>query len=169
MLTATDIANLARCAQRIYLDAHGDPAAKLPPTTVRQLLWEEGREHEEDVIAGLEYATVPHGTAGERIAATRELMRAGAPLIYHGYLETIGLAGEPDLLQRVAQPSLLGEHAYIPVEIKNGGAYTTQKETRVKLPYALQLSAYAELLASEQGWWPPEAIIIDHHNEWQTI
>lgn len=169
LLTATDIANLARCAQRIYLDAHGDPAVKLPPTTVRQLLWEEGREHEEEVIAGLDYATVPHGTPTERIAATRELMRAGAPLIYHGYLETIGLAGEPDLLQRVAQPSLLGEHAYIPVEIKNGGAYTTPKKSRVKLPYALQLSAYAELLASEQGWWPTEAIIIDHHNEWQRI
>lgn len=169
LLTATDIANLARCAQRIYLDAHGDPAVKLPPTTVRQLLWEEGREHEEEVIAGLDYATVPHGTPTERIAATRELMRACAPLIYHGYLETIGLAGEPDLLQRVAQPSLLGEHAYIPVEIKNGGAFTNPKKTRVKLPYALQLCAYAELLASEQGWWPPQAIIIDHHNEWQTI
>ncbi|HUP60751.1 MAG TPA: TM0106 family RecB-like putative nuclease [Thermoanaerobaculia bacterium] len=169
LLTATDIANLARCAQRIYLDTHGDPAMKLPPTTVRQLLWEEGREHEEDVIAALDYATVPHGMPAERIAATRELMRAGAALIYHGYLEAIALAGEPDLLQRVAQPSLLGEHAYIPVEIKNGSAFTTAKKTRAKLPYALQLSAYAELLASEQGWWPNEAIVIDHHNDWQTI
>jgi uncharacterized protein len=169
LLTATDIANLARCARRIYLDAHGDPAAKLPPSTVRQLLWEEGREHEEEVIAGLEYATVLHGPPDERLAATRELMRKGERLIYHGYLETIGLAGEPDLLQRVARPSMLGEHAYVPVEIKNGGAFTNPKKTRVKLPYALQLCAYAELLASEQGWWPPEAIIIDHHSEWQTI
>ena len=169
MLTATDIANLARCARRIYLDAHGDPAAKLPPSTVRQLLWDEGREHEEEVIAGLEYATVLHGPPDERLAATRELMRKGERLIYHGYLEAMGLAGEPDLLQRVEQPSLLGAHAYIPVEIKNGGAYTTPKKSRAKLPYALQLCAYAELLAAEQGWWPSRGIVIDHHAEWQPI
>lgn len=169
MLTATDIANLARCAQRIYLDAHGDARAKLPPTTVRQLLWEEGREHEEEVIATLDYATVPAGSAADRIAATRALMSSGAPLIYHGYLEASGLSGEPDLLQRVEQPSLLGAHAYIPIEIKNGGAFTTPKKTRAKLPYALQLCAYAELLASEQGWWPEVAFVIDHHDEWQRI
>jgi predicted RecB family nuclease len=169
VLTATDIANLARCAHRIYLDAHGDPAEKLPPTTVRQLLWEEGREHEQDVIASLDFVTVPHGTPTERVAATRQLMQDGAPLIYHGYLESFGLAGEPDLLQRVAQASQLGAHAYIPVEIKNGGAFTTATKTRAKLPYVLQLCAYAELLAAEQAWWPEEGFVIDHHDEWQRI
>jgi uncharacterized protein len=169
VLTATDIANLARCAQRIYLDAHGDPNHKLPPTTVRQLLWDEGREHEEDVIAQLDYVTVSHGTPADRVAATRALMASGAALIYHGYIEASGLAGEPDLLQRIDQPSLLGAYAYIPVEIKNGSAFTTPKKTRAKLPYAFQLCAYAELLASEQGWWPNEGIVIDHHDQWQTI
>jgi predicted RecB family nuclease len=169
MLTATDIANLARCAQRIYLDAHGDAAAKLPPTTVRQLLWEEGREHEEDVISALDYVTVPYGSAADRLVATRALMASGAPLIYHGYLEAMELAGEPDLLQRVEQPSLLGEFAYVPVEIKNGAAFTTPKKAHAKLPYALQLCAYAELLAAEQGWWPDVGFVIDHHDEWQQI
>ena len=136
---------------------------------MRQLLWEEGREHEEDVIAALEYATVALGAPADRFVATQALMKSGAPLIYHGYLEAPGLSGEPDLLQRVDHASLFGEYAYIPIEIKNGGAFTTPKKTRAKLPYALQLAAYAELLASVQGWWPDVAFVIDHHDEWQRI
>ncbi|HQP42819.1 MAG TPA: hypothetical protein PLV66_04045, partial [Thermoanaerobaculales bacterium] len=44
--TRTDLANLARCACRVYLDAAGDPAEKLYASAFLELLWESGPEQE---------------------------------------------------------------------------------------------------------------------------
>ncbi len=162
MTTATDIANYVRCARRSYLDVHGDPAKKLPPSAFLQLLWEGGRVHEDDVIGRWAAVPVPAGTLPERAAKTVQLMEKGVPAIYHGLLQTNDLVGEPDLLVRLdGYVSRYGLYAYIPVDVKNGNAFTDAANTKPKPVYAVQLCVYAELLMTVQGMLPPVGRIID--------
>lgn len=162
MPTATDLANLVRCAHRVYLDANGDPSEKVPASGFLQLLWENGRAHEETVIAALPITEAPtRCDPSQRASETLQLMRAGTELIYHGLLRSGDLVGEPDLLERVAIPSALGDFSYIPVEIKNAGAFEDDAGERPKESYLAQLSAYAELLEHTQGVRPSTGKIID--------
>lgn len=168
--SATDLANLVRCPHRVFLDAHGPAAEKLQVSTTQQLLWDEGSEHEARVMENVYALSVPTDkTPAFRADMTRTLMTAGAHLIYQGFFATDDLTGVPDLLQRIETPSLLGAFSYVPVEIKNGGAFTDSKGTKPKLPYVLQLCAYAELLENVQGVRPQRGIVIDHKDQWNEI
>lgn len=162
MPTPTDVANLARCAHRVYLDVAGDPAEKLPASAFLELLWESGLLHEDRIIAtlGAVDAKVSDDKAA-RIAETRRLMAAGTPLIYHGFFEVGDLRGEPDLLVKVDRPSALGDFAYIPVDIKASSVWEKRATPTPKEKFLLQLSAYAELLEDAQGWRPDTGKIID--------
>lgn len=162
MPTPSDLANLARCAHRVYLDATGDPAAKLPTSAFLELLWEGGLFHEERIVAGLGVVNAKvSDDPTERIAETHRLMATGERRIYHGYFEKDDLRGEPDLLERVERPSTLGAWAYLPIDIKNAQVWERKKIPTPKEKYLLQLSAYAELLESVQGWRPDAGKIID--------
>ena len=162
MPTPTDLANLDRCAHRVYLDVAGDPAKKLPASAFLELLWESGLLHEDRIIAALGAvdAKVSDDKA-VRIAETLRLMAEGTPLIYHGYFQKGDLRGEPDLLEKVDHPSNLGAFAYIPTDIKASSVYGKGKNPQPKEKFLLQLSAYAELLEDAQGWWPDTGKIID--------
>jgi uncharacterized protein len=159
-----------RCPHRIHLDQVGDPADKLPASGFLQLLWEEGRLHEDAVVAALQVVPVsralgPHG----RQAETVRLMHEGTPLIYHGYFEHGDLRGEPDLLQRVDVASRLGPHSYVPIDIKSARAYEDDKGAKPKVPYLMQLCAYAELLEAHQGLRPETGGIIDRDGAAQNL
>lgn len=170
MPTATDLANLVRCAHRVYLDANGDPSEKVPASGFLQLLWENGRAHEETVIAALPITEAPtRCDPSQRASETLQLMRAGTELIYHGLLRSGDLVGEPDLLERVAIPSALGDFSYIPVEIKNAGAFEDDAGERPKESYLAQLSAYAELLEHTQGVRPSTGKIIDSSGKQSVV
>lgn len=162
MPTPSDLANLARCTHRVFLDHTGDPAAKLPTSAFLELLWEGGLLHEEKIVAslGVVDAKVSDDPTA-RIAETVRLMQAGTPRIYHGYFEAGDLRGEPDLLERVERPSALGAWAYLPIDIKNAQVWERKKIPTPKEKYLLQLSAYAELLEAVQGWRPDTGKIID--------
>lgn len=162
MPTPTDLANLDRCAHRVYLDAAGDPAEKLPASAFLELLWESGLLHEDRIVAALGAVDAKiSDDKAERIAETRRLMAAGTPLIYHAFFQKGDLRGEPDLLERVEHPSAFGKFAYIPSDIKNSTVWEKRKEPTPKEKFLLQLSAYAELLEDAQGWWPDTGKIID--------
>jgi predicted RecB family nuclease len=163
--SATEIANFARCAHRIFLDANGPAAEAAPPTAEMERLWAEGREHEARIVATLAVETASGFTAQERRASTLALMTAGAPLIYHGCLSKDDLVGEPDLLRRIETPSSLGAHAYVPVDIKVGRATKSTASETAKTEYAMQLCAYAELLEHAQGVRPQVGYIIDRTGE----
>src|ERR1035438_1464839 len=53
MPNPTDLANLDRCAHRVYLDVAGDPVEKLPASAFLELLWDSGLLHEDRIIATL--------------------------------------------------------------------------------------------------------------------
>jgi len=168
--TASDFATLVRCAHRIHLDATGDPAERVPASDFLQFLWEEGRLHEDAVIAEMDVTPVSRGlTPPERVAETVKLMRLGVPFIYHGYLEHQGLRGEPDLLERVEVPSPLGSFSYLPVDIKSARAFEDEAGTRPKRRYLMQLCAYAELLEAHQGRRPVAGKIIDRDGATQSL
>lgn len=170
MPTPTDLANYVRCPHRVFLDRHGDQAAKLPPNAFTELLWAGGRAHESDTIAGLQVETIDHATTlPERLAATRELMARGVAAIYHGVLAVDDDVGEPDLLVRDERlVSEFGAYGYIPVDVKNGNAWADAKQTKPKLAFAVQLCAYAEMLEFSQGARPLIGQIIDKDGAWNT-
>lgn len=162
MPTATDLANLDRCVHRVYLDAAGDPTEKLPASAFLELLWENGRLHEDRIVTAL--GAVDAKISDDktvRIVETRRLMAEGTPLIYRGYFEKADLRGEPDLLEKVNHSSALGAFAYIPTDIKASSVHGKGKNPKPKEMFLLQLSAYAELLDDVQGWWPDTGKIID--------
>lgn len=162
MPTPTDLANLARCAHSVYLDAAGDPADKLPASAFLELLWEGGLVHEERIVAALGAVDAKVSEdRDERIAETKRLMALGERLIYHAFFQKGDLRGEPDLLERVERPSSLGAFAYVPIDIKNATVFEKRKVPTPKEKYLLQLSAYAELLEDAQGWRPDTGKIID--------
>lgn len=170
MFTPTDLVSLSRCAHRVRLDRVGDLTERVSASAFLELLWEGGREHEEDVVDGLGIEEAPFDAEpAVRIAATKALMAEGRPLIYHGLLQSGSLVGEPDILQRIEQPSNLGSFAYLPVEIKNAGAFENGDPEKPKEPYLFQLCAYAELLEAAQGWRPTTGKIIDGNGDWQDL
>ena len=169
-MTPTDLANYVRCPHRVFLDRHGDPDEKLPPSVFTELLWAGGRSHEEDTIAGLQVETVDQvSSIPERAAATHALMQRGVAAIYHGVLAVNDMVGEPDLLIRTNElVSEFGIYGYIPVDVKSGNAFVDAKRTKPKAPYAVQLCAYAEMLEYAQGVRPLVGQIVDKDGVWNT-
>ncbi len=82
----------------------------------------------------------------EAFGATLDLMREGAPFIYHGVLIDGDRIGIPDLLKREEGESLYGSHYYRPIDIK----YASQ----VRLEHTLQMMFYIVLLEAIQGRRP---------------
>lgn len=171
ILTASDVASMTRCEHRVYLDRFGNPEEQVPYSEFLQILWESGRLHEDEVIAGLSCVRPAGLDADVRFEASVNLMSAGEPLIYHALLRSGALVGEPDLLKRVEQPSRFGGHSYVPVEIKAGRAWDNPnaKKLRAKPHYIGQLCAYAEILGGIQGVTPTTGYIIDVENEWVLL
>lgn len=171
VLTATDVASMTRCEHRVYLDRFGNPDARVPYPDFLQILWESGRLHEEEVIAGLAYVTPAGEDLDTRFESSVAAMAAGEPLIYHAFLKTGGLTGEPDLLKRVEQPSRFGAHSYVPVDIKVGHAWANPKAKKLKAKphYISQLCAYAEMLGSLQGVTPTTGYVIDADGQWVLL
>ena len=57
-ITAQDLYNYTKCAHRVYLDAHGDPAERSEVGEFVRLLWEMGLQTEREHLAGL--AGIPY-------------------------------------------------------------------------------------------------------------
>lgn len=171
VLTATDVASMTRCEHRVYLDRFGNPEAKVPYSEFVQILWESGRLHEEEVIAGLAYVTPAGEELDARFDSSIAAMAAGEPLIYHPFLTACGMTGEPDLLKRVEQPSRFGAHSYVPVDIKAGRVWDNPnaKKLKAKPHYISQLCAYAEMLGSIQGVTPTTSYVIDADGHWVQL
>src|SRR5258706_11665488 len=171
ILTASDVASMTRCEHRVYLDRFGNPEERVPYPEFLQILWESGRLHEDEVIGSLQYVSPTGGDLDARLDSSIALMTLGEPLIYHAVLKFGTLSGEPDLLKRVEQPSKLGEHSYVPVEIKAGRAWDnpSAKKLKAKPHYIGQLCAYAEMLGGIQGVTPSTGYVIDAEGDWVLL
>lgn len=126
VLTVSRLMWLERCTRRLWLDVHGDPAARVDETPAAQLQAANGQRHEHMTIEAT------HGPAEqvivqnwpERVQKTLDLMRQGVSGIRQASLDVeimpgVRLCGQVDALVRVEARSSLGIWSYEPIEIKH--------------------------------------------------
>jgi uncharacterized protein len=174
IFSATDLINYLECPHLTHLDieiALGRLELKATRTDSTDLLARKGDEHERAHLAqlrseGREIVEIesPPGLHGTREGAQRTAaaMRAGAEVIYQGVLfDGTRWRGHSDFLQRVEQPSALGEFSY---EVSD-----TKLAHRVKPYFLLQLCFYSELLESIQGTAPMRMHVVLGTREVQSF
>ena len=120
-------------------------------TSLDQLLFDSGLEHERVLIASLEaqghrVEKLPGRQEQEDYDATLAAMHAGVDYIWQASLRNHELRGSADLLQRIERPSALGEWSYIPIECK--------LSSHPRPIYVVQACAYCELLEPILGERP---------------
>ena len=116
-----------------------------------ELLFDAGLKHEEVLVERLEAdgKTVAKLDGEQRdsdYAATEAAMRSGADYIWQASLRNDEMRGSADLLERIDEPSALGDWSYIPIECK--------LSSHSKPIYLVQACAYCELLTPILGKRP---------------
>ncbi|HET7544378.1 MAG TPA: TM0106 family RecB-like putative nuclease [Polyangiaceae bacterium] len=157
-LAATDLSGFNECEHKTVLDlavALGELKRPGDNEIERRMLERRGFEHEARVFEHLvqtrkdlvEIALGPGDSArAEAVRATRLAMERGAQLIAQGVLVNERWFGRPDFLLRVEKPSRFGAHSYVVADAKLAH--------EAKARAVLQLCAYSELLAEQQGAEP---------------
>lgn len=134
-ITGTHLFQRERCRRFVWLEFHGDAAAKLPPDDATQWRLGCGRLHEQEIIKTMEVVEpeYPARDFKKGAEATLAIMKRGAPRIYQGVLYDNGRVGLPDLLERIE-----GTHQYRVGDVK-------ASET-ARMEHAMQISYYTDLL-----------------------
>lgn len=145
------IRDVAICERRVHHDLHGDPARRDPVSAFVQLLWEGGRQHEEEVlgaigegIVDLRDITCPD----HRFVATIDALEGDARVILGARLECDDRLGLPDIIERI-------DCEWVAGDVKSGSALDADGR-RPRLEYAVQVTHYAKLLA-DLGYGSPTA------------
>jgi predicted RecB family nuclease len=170
-ISAQDLYNYTKCAHRVYLDAHGNPAERSEVSIFVRLLWEMGLQTEKEYLESLGQLPYQDLTALSMEEACRQtiaLMQQGSELIYQGGICTANWVGRPDLLvKRSNSHSTFGNYYYEPIDIKAGKGWELHegKRTHFKLHYAYQVLFYREILKQIQCFVPAVAHIINVDKE----
>jgi uncharacterized protein len=85
-------------------------------------------------------------------ASTMRLMQEGRPWIHGGVLLGGDIAGIPDLLKMVPGQSRLGDHTYVPIDIK-GHKAVTKKDRYQLFGYSLLLEPVLGYRPTDSGIW----------------
>lgn len=142
MITASQLYDLIQCPHRFALDIHGDQSKRDDPNAFVQLLWEQGIDHETQIVNTLGISvSMKDVLPNERELATLDAMKRREPLIYGGRIVSGDLIGEPDLLE-------LRNDRYIPGDIKSGAGLegTEDSDGKLKKHYAVQVAHYVHIL-----------------------
>src|SRR6266513_34217 len=155
LLSATDLINFLGCKHASFLDLRDltNPAEIPERDAATVLIFEKGLEHEKRYLAslkarGLDVVEVPGEgfDLAERTALTREMMQAGAAVIYQAALVVPPWLGYADFLERVEKASNLGAWSYEAVD--------TKLSRRAKPEHVIQLTSYSKLIGVAQGRTP---------------
>lgn len=155
ILSAHDLVGHLNCQHLTALElsvAQGTLAKPFRSDPFLEVLQERGFRHERDFLEhlasdGLEATVISGvGVTDEAVAATLNAMKSGIPVIVQGALRKGRWIGRADVMIRVDAPSSFGDWSY---EI-----YDTKLSRETKGGTILQLSLYADLLASMQGVAP---------------
>lgn len=163
MLTATDYYRYLQCPHWPYWERFGDRALRRPLTEVEEQRLADGLDHEDQIVARhyAAFSSVDTPTPAAGAEATLELMRAGVPVIYQGWLLDGERVGRPDILERHPGESVFGSWHYVPVDIKR--AHELKKE------HIFPILFYCALLERLQGRFPASPAIINRDGERLTI
>jgi predicted RecB family nuclease len=172
-LSATDLSGFNECEHKIVLElavATGQLERPGENELERRMLEKRGFEHEARVFEHLaetrkDIAEIGMGpndaSRAEAVAATRQAMERGAELIAQGVLVNERWFGRPDFLLKVDRPSRFGAYSYVVADAKLAN--------EAKARAVLQLCAYSELLAEQQGSEPERLYIAPGGSEVRLI
>jgi predicted RecB family nuclease len=163
--SATDLVGFAACEHLTQLElaaARGEITRPQREDPLLDILVRRGEEHEADLLAAypgepLAMIRIERGS-GDRAslraaaAATIEAMKAGAPMIYQAAFLHDGWVGYADFVERVEQPSTLGDWSYEVADAKLARS--------VRASALVQLCEYSEHLARIQGVAPQRIHVI---------
>ena len=161
LLSATDLVNFLGCRHATYLDLRDltDPVEIAERDAATVLIFEKGIEHERRYLASLKaqgFTVIEIAPKGfdvpERSAFTREVMQAGADVIYQAGFLTPPWLGYADFLERVEEASSLGSWGYEATDTKLGW--------RAKPKHAIQLASYSSLIGAVQGRVPSRMYVL---------
>lgn len=156
VITAHSLRRVIECERRVWLDAHGDPAARADDSPDVLHLWSLGAQHEQAIHAATagDVQPVEVGSWADGVALTHDLMDQGAPGIVGAFLEyhtpldltdtVYTLRGRVDQLRRVRHH---GAYVYAPVEIK--------QHSQPEAADWVQLDFYVWMLGQLRGAVPP--------------
>lgn len=153
--SATDVVNFLECEHLTSLDRINleTPLERTADDPTMRLIQEHGTKHEQQYLASLQdgcktIVGVSSRGAGldDQVAATREALASGPDVIYQAALRDGAFAGYADFLERVDQPSDLGDFSYEVVD--------TKLSRSPKAKYLVQLAFYSAILAKWQGRMP---------------
>ena len=170
LLSATDLVNFLGCKHASFLDLRDltDPVEIPERDAATVLIFEKGIEHEKRYLAslkarGLDVVEVPGEgfDLAERTALTREVMRAGAEVIYQAALVAPPWLGYADFLERVEEASNLGAWSY--------EALDTKLSRRAKPEHLIQLTSYSKLIGVAQGRTPTAMHVQLGNNERMSL
>ena len=142
-VTGSILYNFIACPHRIHLDAAGDPSMRDEVSPFVAMLWERGTRYEREVIQGLSirFTDLTEIDADDKERATLEAMVRGDSIIYGGRIQADGLVGMPDVLRKSGDK-------YVPGDIKSGAGEEEggDGDSKPKIPYAVQLALYVDVL-----------------------
>ncbi|HKO53374.1 MAG TPA: TM0106 family RecB-like putative nuclease [Polyangiaceae bacterium] len=159
-LSATDLSGFNECEYKTVLElgvVSGQLTRPGENEIERRMLEKRGFEHEARVFEYLaatrkditEISMGPNDVSrAEAVLATQQAMASGAEVIAQGVFvsEDGRWFGRPDFLLKVEKPSRLGAYSYVVADAKLAN--------EAKARAVLQLCAYSELLAAQQGSEP---------------
>jgi predicted RecB family nuclease len=160
-LSAGDLVGHLNCRYLTSLDvkvANGELSKPKIWDPVLETLAERGALHERDYVDHLTaagtVATLIEGVGVDAtaVAATREALGRGDPVIVQAALQNGRWSGRTDVLRRVETPSRLGAWSYQVTDTK------LSRETKGNT--ILQISLYSDLLSEMQGCEPEFAFVV---------
>jgi uncharacterized protein len=159
----SDLGNFVACEHLTQLDlaaALGESARPNVSNAYVDLIKRKGEEHEKSFLealraAGHEIAEI--GLSGDRgftaaAEKTAEAMHAHAKYVYQAVFLTDGWHGIADFLERIDQPSALGNWSYQVLD--------TKLARHPRPEHALQLCFYSHALEQIQGMAPEMAYVV---------
>lgn len=158
-ISARDFYRFLQCPHWPYWERFGDPKDKRALTEAEEERLSDGLEHEKEIVESMfvEVEEVEIKSPEEGFKKTLDLMRAGEPFIYQGWLQHENWRGRPDILERQPGKSNFGDYFYVPVDIKNAH--------RLKKHHRAQLVFYCYLLEKIQGHFPGYPAVINADGE----
>ncbi len=155
------IRDVAICERRVHHDLHGDPAGRDPVSAFVQLLWEGGRQHEDEVLGAIGDGVVDLRDLtcpDHRFVATIDALESDARVILGARLECDDRLGLPDMIKRI-------DHDWVAGDVKSGCALDADGR-RPRLEYAVQVAHYADLMADLGHGSPDAGFVIGRDGEY---
>lgn len=141
----TELIDFLQCRHMTTLKKQGIAGEEVFSEEV-ELLRKKGLEHEKAFLESLEGEVVridPDIPLSEQKKLTCDAIESGADFIYQAYLENDRLAGYPDFMEKVPQPSALGNYSYAILDTKLADRPTPAN--------AVQLIHYSEIAKELQN------------------